>query len=144
MKDMNDQICPTRPWAPNRQKNRKVEEDSGRCIFLKPKVSSISWKKGCSMVLKVEKTEENENEDLKTIDLDLRTISVLQWKLTSECMKLKNKQKSNKVTSINWRFYTFAHQIKSKQWATWQVFKKQRYWKTLSFKTYETKYVGSW
>ena len=53
------------------------------------------------MVLKVEKTEENENEDLKTIDLDLRTISVLQWKLTSECMKLKNKQKSNKVMSIN-------------------------------------------
>lgn len=44
------------------------------------------------MVLNVEKTDENENEDEKTTDLDLRTISVLPWKLTPECMEWKDKQ----------------------------------------------------
>lgn len=45
------------------------------------------------MAVNVEKTAENENEDGKTTDLDLRTTSALQWKLTPECMGLKNKQK---------------------------------------------------
>lgn len=44
------------------------------------------------MVLDVEKTAENGNEEEKTIDLD-STISLLQWKLTPECMELKTEQK---------------------------------------------------
>lgn len=45
------------------------------------------------MALNVEKTDENENEDEKAIDLDLRTISVPPWKLTPEYMEWKDKQK---------------------------------------------------
>lgn len=48
------------------------------------------------MVLNVEKTDENENEDEKAIDLDLRTISVLPWKLTPECVEWKDKTSETK------------------------------------------------